>query len=132
MHIFSLCIIDEPRSAHSPSLNLGADHRVMHILSLMTIFIYCLLKQNMLFVTFFLCFCRCNKSGRKWISLQEVFKVICQYNYVYFRNISSVATTKSWFSLHASALCKVLKTSRVTTLFSFSPLFTILYIKEIE
>ena len=53
MHIFSLCIIDEPRSAHSPSLNLGADHRVMHILSLMTIFIYCLLKQNMLFVTFF-------------------------------------------------------------------------------
>ena len=50
MHIFSLCIIDEPRSASS--LNLGADHRVMHILSLMTIFIYCLLIQNMLFVTF--------------------------------------------------------------------------------
>lgn len=63
MHIFSLCIIDEPRSASS--LNLGADHRVMHILSLMTIFIYCLLIQNMLFVTFFVCFCRCNKSGRK-------------------------------------------------------------------
>ena len=132
MHIFSLCIIDV--LGQLPA-NLGArpsSHAYFIIndcmLYLFTVYWY----TGLTFCDFFVCFFRCNKSGRKWILLAEVFKVICQYNYVYFRNISSVATTKSWFSLHASALCKVLKTSRVTTLFSSSPLFTILHYTEIR
>ena len=53
MHIFSLCIIDEP--SQPPASILVLDHQVMHILSLMTVcYTYLLFTdtQDSLFVTF--------------------------------------------------------------------------------